>query len=90
MKIVVKIEGVNEFFLVGKIFVRKLFVEDVLMVVMVDMVADAWVVIGKEIEVVKIVDENYLTVVKVVEKNCSLNLHTYFGTHHRLGFDHRA
>jgi len=60
------------------------------MVVMVDMVADTWVVVGKEIEVVKIVDENYLTVVKVVEKHGSLNLHTHFGTLHRLGFDHRA
>ena len=56
---------------------------------MVDVVVNAWVVVGKEIDVVEIVDEDYLMVVEVVEDNCSINVYARFGTHHQLSFDHR-
>ena len=56
------------------------------MVVIVDVVVDAWVVVGKEIVVVKVVDENYLMVTEVVEEDCSMNVHARFNTHHQLDF----
>ena len=56
--------------------------------VVVDVVVDAGVVVGKEIAVVEVVDEDYLMVVEV-EQDCSMNVHTCFGTHHRLLFDHQ-
>jgi len=59
------------------------------MVVMIDVVVDAWVIIGKEIVVVEVVDEDYLMVVEVVEVDCSMNVHAPFGTHHLVGFDHQ-
>ena len=59
------------------------------MVVMVDVVVDALVVIGKKIVVVEVVDEDYLMVVEVVEEDCLMNVHTRFGTPHRQGLDYR-
>ena len=46
------------------------------MVVMVDVVVDAWVVVGKEFVVVEIMDEDYLMAVEVVEEDYSINIHT--------------
>jgi len=37
-----------------------------------------------------VVDKDYLMKVEVVEEDCSMNVHARFGTHHRLGFDHRV
>ena len=50
---------------------------------MVDVVVDAWMVVGKEIAMVEIVEEDYLMVVEVVEEDCSMNIHARFGTHHQ-------
>jgi len=47
------------------------------------------VIVGKEIAVVEVVDEDYLMVVEMVEEDCSMNVHAHFGTHHLLGIDHR-
>ena len=54
--------------------------------VMVDVVVDAGVVVGKEIVVMEVLDEDYLM---VVEEGYPMNIHACFGTHHRLGLDHR-
>ena len=43
---------------------KEVVVKDVLIVLMVDMVVDAWVVVGKEIDVVKVVDKDYLIMVE--------------------------
>ena len=50
---------------------------------MIDMFVEAWVVDGKEIIVEKILDEDCLMEVEVVVGDCSMNIHTRFGTHHR-------
>ena len=55
---------------------------------MINVIVDAWVVVGKKIVVVEFVDEDYLMVVEVVEEDCSMNTHARLGTHHRLGFNH--
>jgi len=55
-------------------------------VVIVDVVVDAWVIVGKEITVMEVVDEDYLM---VVEEDCLMNVHNRFDTYHQLGFDHR-
>ena len=52
------------------------------MVVMIDAFVDTGVVIRKDIAVVKTVDEDDLMMVEMVEKNCSMNVYTHFGTHH--------
>ena len=57
-----------------------------MVIVVVDV--DAGVVIGKKIVVVEVVDVDYLMVMEVVEKDCSINVHARFDTHHRLRFDH--
>jgi len=57
---------------------------------MVDVVVDTGMVVGKEIVVVEVVDEDYLKMVEVVEEDCSMNVHVRFRTHHRQGFDHRS
>ena len=44
------------------------------MVELVDVVVDAWMVFGKEIAMVEIVEEDYLMVVEVMEENCSMNV----------------
>ena len=59
------------------------------MVVIVDVVFDAWVIVGKEITVMEVVDEDYLMVVEVVEEDCLMNVHNRFDTYHQLSFDQR-
>ena len=59
---------------------------DALVVVMVGVVVDTRMVVGKKIVGVEVVDENYLM---VVEKDCLISVHARFGTHHRQGLDHR-
>jgi len=58
-------------------------------VLIVHVVVDVGVVVEKKIVVVEVMDEGYLMVVEVVVEDCSMNVHARFGTHYRLGFDHR-
>ena len=59
------------------------------MVMIVDVVVDVEVVIGKEIAMVEVMDEDYLMVVDVVEEDYSMNVHTHSSTHNWQGLDHR-
>ena len=45
-------------------------------------------VIGKKLAVGEVVDEDYLMVVEAVEKDCLMNVHARFDTHHQQGLDH--
>ena len=63
--------------------------DDAMVVMMVGVVVNMGVVVGKKIVGVKIVDEDYLVVVEVMEEDCSMNIQACFSTHHRQSLDHR-